>query len=450
MGPICATGGDERMTTAEQTVQTPDSGAFALAVFLRLLGAATTGEQQAKILAAPQALKLTEILSRAREFGVTALVRNVDWDRLTQATLPAIAVLRNGEFLALGRIAEDGVVVVRPGVSALKPEWMSRADFETEWSGHVVLAQAPLAKRVRSGFDTLVGFVRNSGGALWAARAGAPEGAGADAPETFEPAGPTDASGLECLTLILGFHGVGVDPDQLKHRMGVAKVDIVDMLRAAKDMGLKAGAVTTRWDRLAHTPLPAIAALRDGSFLILGKAGDDKALIQRPGSAQPEMLTRDAFEEIWDGRLVLVTRRSKLTDLGRRFDITWFVGAMHKYRRLLGEVLIASFFLQLFALVSPLFFQVVIDKVLVQRSLSTLDVLIVGLVVLTFPRRCSAPCAPICSPTRPTASTSSSARGCSAICWRCRSPISRRGASATRWRGCANWRTSASSSPARR
>ena len=53
-----------------------------------------------------------------------------------------------------------------------------------------------------------------------------------------------------------------------------------------------------------------------------------------------------------------------------------------KYRRLLGEVLIASFFLQVFALVSPLFFQVVIDKVLVHRGLSTLEVLVIGLAVI--------------------------------------------------------------------
>ncbi|MGA8292393.1 MAG: type I secretion system permease/ATPase, partial [Rhodoplanes sp.] len=59
-----------------------------------------------------------------------------------------------------------------------------------------------------------------------------------------------------------------------------------------------------------------------------------------------------------------------------------FLGAIQKYRRLLSEVLLASFFLQLFALVSPLFFQVVIDKVLVHRSMSTLDVLVVGLVAI--------------------------------------------------------------------
>ena len=64
--------------------------------------------------------------------------------------------------------------------------------------------------------------------------------------------------------------------------------------------------------------------------------------------------------------------------MARRFDVTWFLARSYKYRRLLGEVFVASFFLQLFALVSPLFFQVVIDKVLVHRSLSTLDVLIVA------------------------------------------------------------------------
>ena len=72
-----------------------------------------------------------------------------------------------------------------------------------------------------------------------------------------------------------------------------------------------------------------------------------------------------------------------MSDITRRFDITWFLGAIHKYRHLLGEVLVASFFLQMFALVSPLFFQVVIDKVLVHRSLSTLDVLIIGLLAIS-------------------------------------------------------------------
>jgi subfamily B ATP-binding cassette protein HlyB/CyaB len=94
-------------------------------------------------------------------------------------------------------------------------------------------------------------------------------------------------------------------------------------------------------------------------------------------------MTRAELEAVWDGQLVLMTRRAGLLDLSRRFDISWFLGAVHKYRHLLGRVLVASFFLQLFALISPLFFQVVIDKVLVHHSLGTLDVLVIGLVTIS-------------------------------------------------------------------
>ena len=96
------------------------------------------------------------------------------------------------------------------------------------------------------------------------------------------------------------------------------------------------------------------------------------------------LMSRAEFEAIWDGRLVLMAGRAGLVELSRRFGISWFLGAIHKYRHLLGEVLVASFFLQLFALVSPLFFQVVIDKVLVNRTLSTLDVLVIGLVTIAI------------------------------------------------------------------
>jgi subfamily B ATP-binding cassette protein HlyB/CyaB len=95
------------------------------------------------------------------------------------------------------------------------------------------------------------------------------------------------------------------------------------------------------------------------------------------------MITKSELEAIWDGRVVLMTRRASLVELSRRFDVTWFLGAIHKYRHQLAEVFVASFFLQLFALVTPLFFQVVIDKVLVHRSMSTLDVLVIGLVTIS-------------------------------------------------------------------
>jgi subfamily B ATP-binding cassette protein HlyB/CyaB len=190
-------------------------------------------------------------------------------------------------------------------------------------------------------------------------------------------------SGLAALVLLLRFHGVGADPEQIRHRFG-NDIGIAEMLRCAKDFGLKARAYQSNWGRLANTPFPGIAVLRDGRFLILGKAGEDQVLVQDPLAPRPALMKRAEFEAVWDGQLVLMAGRAGLLDLSRRFDITWFFGAIHKYRHLLSEVLVASFFLQLFALVTPLFFQVVIDKVLVNRTLSTLDVLIIGLIAISL------------------------------------------------------------------
>jgi ATP-binding cassette, subfamily B, bacterial HlyB/CyaB len=188
--------------------------------------------------------------------------------------------------------------------------------------------------------------------------------------------------GLFALAMLLRLHGVVADQSQLRHRLGSAAVGITEMLRCAKQLGLKAQAVRTTWARLVQTPLPAIAVLRDGGFLLLGYAGKDRVLVQRASTPRPEALSRAEFETLWNGRLVLMTRRASLSDLARHFDITWFLGAIAKYRHLLGEVLAASFFLQIFALVTPLFFQVVIDKVLVHRGLSTLEVLTIGLAAI--------------------------------------------------------------------
>ncbi len=184
--------------------------------------------------------------------------------------------------------------------------------------------------------------------------------------------------GLIVLTSLLQLLGIGVDPEQVRHSFGEIPIGVSEMLRYAKQTGLKARVLKTTFVRLATTPLPGIAVLRDGGFLLLGKAGDGKVLVQSPLAQRPQLMTQAELEALWDGRIVLVARRAGLVDLARRFDITWFLGAIVKYRGLLGEVFVASFFLQLFALATPLIFQVVIDKVLVHRSMSTLDLLIVA------------------------------------------------------------------------
>jgi ATP-binding cassette, subfamily B, bacterial HlyB/CyaB len=147
--------------------------------------------------------------------------------------------------------------------------------------------------------------------------------------------------GLYVLVSLLHMNGVGADRDQIQHRFGGVPIGIPEMLRCAKDFEFKARDRLVSWERLATTPLPAIAARRDGGFLLLVKAGSEKVLVQSPYAQRPEIMNKAEFEAACDGRVVLMTRRVGLIDLARRFDITWFVNAIHKYRHQLSVVLAA-------------------------------------------------------------------------------------------------------------
>src|SRR5215831_7667167 len=114
-------------------------------------------------------------------------------------------------------------------------------------------------------------------------------------PETENPNNPDP--GFGALVMLLRFNGIGVDPAQIRHQFGGAgPIGIPEMLRCARQLGVRARVLTTRWERLERTPLPAIAVLRDGGFLFLGKVGDGKALVQSPLSPRPALMTREELE----------------------------------------------------------------------------------------------------------------------------------------------------------
>ncbi len=211
------------------------------------------------------------------------------------------------------------------------------------------------------------------------------DGASPIAPDTLQASQPQAAdTGFACFVLLMRKLEVPVSEADLRHRHAIEDVMTRDqMLRAARQLNLKARAIRLTADDLETAPLPAIAELNDGSYLICAQIVDaEKILIFDPHSGLATV-TRDQFLERWTGEMLFVTRRARLLDMGRRFDISWFLPALYKYRRLLGEVLLASFFLQILGLISPVFFQLVIDKVLVHRGLSTLDVLVIGLLIVS-------------------------------------------------------------------
>ena len=199
-------------------------------------------------------------------------------------------------------------------------------------------------------------------------------------------------SGLKALALVVQLHQIAVDPGQLQQQFtsgdGVATQD--DILRAAQALGFKARCTAYTAEQLDARSLPAIARTVQGEYLVIARAAQaaDQTttyLIQRPGHSAPECLTRDALAALCCGELILLAPRNRALPAGNpSFNLRWFVPSLLKYRRLFIEVLIASFFLQLFALVTPLFFQVVMDKVLVHKGFTTLDVLAFGFLVVVL------------------------------------------------------------------
>ncbi|ESY64277.1 type I secretion system permease/ATPase [Mesorhizobium opportunistum] len=377
------------MAMQNENANAADLEVRALALFLRLHGVDAKPDQIRDRCGGGDAIGVRAMIRCARGLGLKVGSRKTNWTRLGNVRLPGIASLRNGGFLLLGKVNDKAAIVLDPTWS--RPKQIARAEFEAIWDGRLILVGPTVANRIVHAFVKIGArgrdLAQGAGNALMRARDTLMRARVADRrdppPQAASNDSENDDSGLLALAILLHCHGIAADPGQIRHRMGAARAGVTEILRCAKDFGLKAKVQRTNWDRLAVTPLPGIAVLRDGGFLILGKILDDKLIVQRPSSPQPYALTQEELEAIWDGDIILMTRRAALTDLSRRFDISWFLGAVHKYRYLLGEVLIASFFLQIFAVITPLFFQVVIDKVLVHRSMSTLDVLVTGLVALT-------------------------------------------------------------------
>lgn len=201
-----------------------------------------------------------------------------------------------------------------------------------------------------------------------------------------EPAKESDLpdSGLLSLVAVARLFGIPAEYHQLKRTFGVsgAPADMVVMLRAAKELGMKAKQITATLDKLPQLPLPAVALLKNGNHAVIVKADKNNLLLKDPVTGQPFTVSHEAFAAVWEGKVILLAKRFTLAGIEHAFNLRWFLPIVKKFRNLFGEVLVISFFLQSFGFISPLFTQVIIDKVLVHKGLSTLDILVAGLLFI--------------------------------------------------------------------
>ncbi|WDZ98131.1 type I secretion system permease/ATPase [Herbaspirillum sp. WKF16] len=197
---------------------------------------------------------------------------------------------------------------------------------------------------------------------------------------------PADTANLDLIRLYAQLNGLSLDAQQLEHYFSVPGtiLGMAEMIQALQGLEFEASLQRGRIEQLNAGMLPLLAEGLDGRFMLLGRVEAGSVVVQVAGERQPHQLALTQFGEMWTGRWIKAVRRAGIHEQNRtevhKFGVGWFWQALRKYRGLMGEVLLASFFVQVFALITPLFFQVVIDKVLTHRSLSTLDVMVVAMV----------------------------------------------------------------------
>ncbi len=193
-------------------------------------------------------------------------------------------------------------------------------------------------------------------------------------------------SGLKCLVVIAKYYGIPADEQQLKRAYVVSgRMDALGMARAAKEIGLKSKPMLAERQRFNRLPLPLAAKLKNGNYIVvLRKEENEKLVVIDPYRSTPFLLPLENFESAWSGEVVLFTRRWIEDKKKSRFGIRWFLPIVWRYRKQMLQVLFLSLILQVFGLVSPMFTQVIIDKVLVHRSASTLDVLVCGMALVSL------------------------------------------------------------------
>ena len=196
---------------------------------------------------------------------------------------------------------------------------------------------------------------------------------------------------VQCLTAIAQHHGLQINPERLIHEFALTDEEPAPslLLRMATEIGLKAKDEKLSWEGLFSQTgvFPILAIMADGTGVIIAgirtEDGDGHVAVLDPlaDMAKVALIDRENFCRRWEGSVLFLKRSHSATDPNQPFSLRWFLPEIWKQKAAFRDIIIAAAALTLLALASPIFFQLVIDKVLVHQSSSTLSVLTVGVVI---------------------------------------------------------------------
>ncbi len=188
-------------------------------------------------------------------------------------------------------------------------------------------------------------------------------------------------------------HGVDLTVDALRSAYVAIEGDVpsTTLVAIARDAGLEARSIRPKWRDLPRLGniLPAIIRLKDGGAAVLlsvvtNPQAGQIVLVENPdGGLETEIALDEAhLNDLWTGEVILIKRRHNYDDEQQPFGLRWLINQVLRERRLFREVAIAATFMTVFALAPPFMVMIIVDRVLVNHSASTLIVLAGGLAII--------------------------------------------------------------------
>jgi ATP-binding cassette subfamily B protein len=211
-----------------------------------------------------------------------------------------------------------------------------------------------------------------------------------------QPAVEVVSTSIRALTAVAARLGLDVSVEQLRRRFALqeGEPDTPTLIAFARELGLEAQSVRMTFEELPRLApaLPAILRSKNGGALILEDARSDPAkgtvaIIRDPSASSDAVLAVDELHlaEVWEGEAILIKRAHSSTDERQPFGVPWLAAQVFKERKLFGDIAVGALVSTVFALTPPFIFMIVIDRVLVNHSLATLNVLVgTILIVLSF------------------------------------------------------------------
>ena len=194
---------------------------------------------------------------------------------------------------------------------------------------------------------------------------------------------PND-SGLSCFLIVLKYLGVNITKEQVENITALNsnnRFNEIHIIEASRKCKLKSKLYLLTPEKLGKVSSPVIAKDRTGEFFIIARSKGDQYMIYSPTKNKSEVLSLDELDDYWDGTAILIKQRG-IVDKEAAFSFKWFIPTILKFKKEFIQVLIAVFVIQILGILTPVMTQVVVDKVLVHKSMSTLNVLAVGIAIV--------------------------------------------------------------------